>query len=62
MIQTETHRCESCKGSGKLLSRGTRVVRGVVRTYDFLVDCPGKLSERILPELRSGSAEIGGKP
>lgn len=42
------HVCESCKGSGKVVSQRTREFRGVKRTDEFLVDCPGKLMEALL--------------
>lgn len=47
MIQTKPHHCESCRGSGKLLVHVSRVLQGRTRTQDVLIDCPGKLSERM---------------
>ena len=49
--EPKPHSCESCKGSGKVVSQRTNVYHGVKRTSEFLVDCPGKLSDRFLPEL-----------
>ena len=57
MTKSKPHSCESCKGTGKVVSQKTRVRRGVQRTYEFVVDCPGKLAGRFLldlPEAGSG--------
>ena len=48
MNTPEPHSCESCNGTGKVLSQRTRVFHGVKRTCEFLVDCPGKLTELFL--------------
>lgn len=42
------HSCDSCNGTGKVVSQRTRVVRGIKQTREFLVDCPGKLTEVFL--------------
>jgi hypothetical protein len=42
------HSCDSCKGTGKVVGQRTRLLNGVKRTHEFLVDCPGKLSELLL--------------
>jgi len=50
------HCCDSCNGTGKVLSQRTRVFRGIKQTCEFLVDCPGKLMEVLLldhPDLGS---------
>jgi hypothetical protein len=50
------HSCDSCNGTGKVVSQRTRVVRGIKETREFLVDCPGKLTEGFLldhPDLGS---------
>jgi len=57
--EPKPHSCESCKGSGKVVSQRTDVVHGVKRTSEFLVDCPGKLTDRFLlgpPEPDSGKS------
>ena len=48
MNEATPHSCESCKGTGKVASQRTRVFHGVKRTCEFLVDCPGKLTELFL--------------
>jgi hypothetical protein len=42
----DTHSCESCKGTGKVVSQRTGLHQGVKRTVEFLVDCPAKLTEQ----------------
>ena len=39
------HSCDSCKGTGKVVGKRTRVFYGVKRTCEFLVACPCKLTE-----------------
>ena len=63
MIQATPHSCDSCKGTGKVVSQRTRVVHGVKRSCEFLVDCPGKLTELFLlghPEPGSGNTSDTG--
>jgi hypothetical protein len=53
MTNLRPYSCESCKGTGKVVSQRTRVLQGVKRTCEFLVDCPCKLTELLftgLPE------------
>ena len=58
MTPQKHHWCESCKGTGIVVSQRTRKYRGVKRTYEFLVDCPGKLTDQLLqghPEVETGA-------
>ena len=43
---TKPHWCHSCKGAGKILTSQTRILHGVKKTYDVLVDCPGLLVDQ----------------
>ena len=56
-MESRPHSCESCKGTGKVITQKTKVIQGVKRTYAFPVDCPGKLTERLfgLPSTRSAN-------
>ena len=50
------HSCDSCNGTGKVVSQRTLVFHGIKQTQEFLVDCPGKLTEEFLlapPDLGS---------
>ena len=48
MSKAKPHSCDSCNGTGKVVGQRTRVFHGVKRTCEFLVDCPGKLTELFL--------------
>lgn len=48
MNKPNPHSCESCRGTGTIISHRTHVVHGVRRTGEFLVDCPAKLAELFL--------------
>jgi len=56
--EPKPHSCESCKGSGKVVSQRTEVFHGIKKTSEFLVDCPGKLTDRFLA---ASSASDSGK-
>ncbi len=46
MDKSPLHSCDSCKGTGKVVSQRTGLRQGVKRTVEFLVDCPAKLTEQ----------------
>lgn len=63
MNEAKPHSCDSCNGTGKVVCQRTRVFHGVKRTCEFLVDCPGKLTELFLlghpePGPRNGSWSV----
>jgi DnaJ-class molecular chaperone len=63
MNKLRSHSCKSCKGTGKVVGQRTRMVYGVKQTCEFLVDCPGKLTEVFLlshPEIGSGKKAWSG--
>jgi DnaJ-class molecular chaperone len=63
MNKPRSHSCKSCKGTGKVVSQRTLMYCGVRRTCEFLVDCPGKLTELYLlghPEAGSGKKTWSG--